>query len=170
MNQRSKSSIAGGLILILIGVWFLAVQLVPDLEKWLGVRNAWPLFIIAFGVMWLLVAIFTRVPGLAVPACVFGGIGALLYWQNLTGDWASWRYAWTLIPGFAGVGTMLMGLLGEKTAHSLRGGAWLIVISLGLFLVFSAFLGGPNLLGPYWPVLLIALGVALLAQNLWRAR
>ncbi|MBI5651714.1 MAG: hypothetical protein HZC40_14915 [Chloroflexi bacterium] len=170
MDRQKRSSLIGGLMLILIGIWFLAVQLVPDLGRVLGIENAWPLFIIAFGALWLLIAIFTGTPGLAVPACVFGGIGALIYWQNLTHDWGSWRYAWALIPGFAGVGTMLMGLLGKDPAKNLRGGVWTIVISLVMFAVFASFLGGPNVLGSYWPVLLIALGIVMLAQNFFRAR
>ena len=170
MDQQKRSSLVVGLMLILIGSWFLVVQFVPDLGRWLGIENAWPLFIIAFGVMWLLIALVSGKPEFAVPACMFGGIGALLYWQNLTHDWGSWRYAWTLIPGFAGVGTLLMGLLGKDPAKNLQGGAWTIVVSLVMFAVFAAFLGGPNYLGVYLPVLLIALGVVLLAQNFFRVR
>ena len=52
----------------------------------------------------------------------------------------------------------------------MRGGLWLIVISLILFAVFSAimapFVGGPTFLGRYWPVLLILLGLLLLGRAL----
>jgi hypothetical protein len=41
---------------------------------------------------------------MAVAACIIGGIGGILYWQSYTGDWASWAYVWTLIPGFSGIG------------------------------------------------------------------
>jgi hypothetical protein len=47
----------------------------------------------------------------------------------------------------------------------------MILISLALFLVFGSFLGGFALLGPYWPVLLIGLGVLLLlGQLVFRTR
>jgi hypothetical protein len=92
------------------------------------------------------------------------------HWQNATGNWASWAYAWALIPGFVGVGMILAGLLGEDTRRSLSGGAWLIVISLTLTLVFSAFVGGPRILGPYWPVLLILVGLIFLVRSFWRTR
>lgn len=52
----------------------------------------------------------------------------------------------------------------------LRSGTWEIVSSLILFLIFASFLGGPNLLGVYWPVLLIALGVLVLLRGLARGR
>lgn len=170
MDQTRRSSIAFGLILILVGAWFLATQLVPGLEARLGLTVSWPLIIVGIGLLFLLFAIFAGIPGMAVPGCVIGGIGLLLYWQNLTNNWQSWAYAWTLIPGFVGVGTILIGILGPDRRGPVIGGIWLVVISGVLFLVFSSFLGGPNLLGPYWPVLLIALGILLLFQSLFRYR
>jgi hypothetical protein len=50
----------------------------------------------------------------------------------------------------------------------LREGGTLILISLALFLVFGAAFGGLNVLGPYWPVLLIGLGILVLIRNLIR--
>jgi hypothetical protein len=48
--------------------------------------------------------------------------------------------------------------------EALRSGVRLVLISSVLFLIFAALLGGPNLLGAYWPVLLILLGIYLLAS------
>jgi high-affinity Fe2+/Pb2+ permease len=107
---------------------------------------------------------------MAVPAAIVTGIGLLLYWQNATGNWESWAYVWALIPGFAGVGVLFAGLLGETPRQSLRDGVNLIIISLIMFVIAAAFLGGPNLLGPYWPVLIILFGVWLLIRPLWRAQ
>ena len=114
------------------------------------------------GAVLLLLAVLAGVPELAVPAAIVGGIGGLLWWQNTTDNWESWAYAWTLIPGFVGVGIILSGLLGRRMRESLIGGGWLILISLILFLVFGSFLGGMDLLGAYWLLLLIGLGVLLL--------
>jgi len=116
----------------------------------------------------LIIGLLTGVPAMAIPACIVGGIGGLLYWQNSTGNWESWTYAWTLIPGFVGVGTILSGLLGGEPRQSVRGGFWLVAISLALFAFFGSFLGGLNLLGPYWPALLILLGLLLLVRSLFR--
>ena len=107
---------------------------------------------------------------MAIPACIVGGIGGILYWQEITGNWESWAYAWTLIPGFVGVGIVLSGLLGGDFRQSARGGGWLIMISLVLFAVFGSFFGGLGLLGPYWPVLLILLGLLVLIRPLFRPR
>ena len=166
MNRSRRSGLAGGLILILLGAWFLAVQFMPGLQAWFS----WPWIIIGVGVVMLLIGLLSGVPDLAVPACIIGGIGGLLYWQNATGNWDSWSYAWSLIPGFVGVGIILSGLFGGKVLKSLREGGNLILISLILFVIFAAFLGGPNLLGDYWPVLLILLGLWVLIRSLFRSR
>jgi hypothetical protein len=107
-------------------------------------------------------------PGMAVPACIVAGIGGILYYQNETGDWASWAYAWALIPGFVGVGTILAGLFGGEFRKSLRDGGTLILISVILFAIFSSLLGGKSYLGVYWPVLIILLGLWLLIRPLFK--
>ena len=116
-----------------------------------------------------MIGAIAQAPGMIVPACIVGGIGCLLYWQNATNNWESWAYAWTLIPGFAGVGTLLLGLI-TGDGRTARSGLWLILISLVLFAVFASFLGGLNYFGRYWPLLLIALGVLLLVRALFRDR
>jgi hypothetical protein len=166
MDSQRRSSLAGGLVLILLGALFLAVQWVPGLQLWFS----WPLIIIGIGVLLLIVGLLTGVPAMAIPACIVGGIGGLLYWQNATGNWESWAYAWTLIPGFVGVGMVLSGLLGGDIRQTVRGGGWLILISLVLFAVFASFFGALGLVGRYWPVLLIGLGLLVLAQSLFRSR
>jgi hypothetical protein len=169
MEQGRRSSIAIALILILIGAWFLAVQLMPSLWDWAYGRYTWPLSIVGIGALLLVIGLVFWLPGLAIPACIVGGIGGLLYWQNATGNWDSWAYAWALIPGFVGVGITLSGLL-ERRASTVRGGLWLVLISLVMFVIFGAFLGGPAIIGSYWPVLLIALGLVLLGRALFVRR
>lgn len=161
MNGR-RSSVVGGLLLILLGLLFLVLRLVPAVRLLIS----WPLVIIGVGLILLVMAVVARTPGLAVPASIVGGMGGLLYWQNLTGRWGTWTWAWTLIPGFVGFGVLLTGLLGENPRENIRGGGTLLIISTALFLVFGSFLGGLRVLGPYWPVLLIGLGLLLLIGQL----
>ncbi|HSF81248.1 MAG TPA: hypothetical protein VLA49_08440 [Anaerolineales bacterium] len=170
MSTRSRNNLALGFILVLLGIWFLAMQLLPGLEAWAGRWFDWPFIIIGVGVLLFIIGVLTGAYGMAVPAAIVGGIGGLLAWQNATGNWESWAYAWALIPGFVGVGVILSGLLGKTPRQSLREGGNLIVISLVLFLIFSSFLGGGNLLGSYWPVLLILLGLWLIVRPLLRRR
>jgi hypothetical protein len=168
MEHRVRSNLAAGVVLVLLGVWFLAMQLVPGLQIYTAL--SWPLIIVGVGVILLVIGLLTGVPSMAVPACIVGGIGGLLYWQNATGNWESWAYTWTLIPGFVGVGTVLAGLLGGESRQGVRGGAWLILISLVLFAAFGSFFGALGLVGPYWPLLLIALGILVFVRSLFRFR
>ena len=166
MVRDRRSNLAGGVVLILIGVLLLVFQVMPDLRVW----ASWPLIIIGVGVLLLTIGVLAGVPAMAIPACIIGGVGGLLYWQNATGNWESWAYVWTLILGFNGVGIILTGLLGGEVRKSLSAGGWLILISLVLFAVFGSFFGETGLLGTYWPVLLIAMGLLLLARPLFRTR
>ena len=79
-----KGNITGGLILILLGAWFLAIQFVPQLAAW--AEGSWALSIIGIGAIFLFVSILNNIPGLSIPAFIIGGIGGLLYYQNATGD------------------------------------------------------------------------------------
>lgn len=170
MDASRRSNIVIGLVLLLVGGLFLAVQFFPALGSWLLFRFDWPVYVMLSGVVILLIGLISGVPGMAVPASIIAGIGGLLYWQNATGNWGSWAYAWTLIPGFVGVGIILAGLLGESRRTALRDGGGLVVFSLVLFVIFGTFLGGLNLLGPYWPVLIILLGLWLLLRPMFRSR
>jgi hypothetical protein len=131
---------------------------------------SWPLTIVGVGVLLLAIGLLTGVPAMAAPACIVGGIGGLLYWQNATENRESWAYAWTLIPGFVGVGIVLSGLLGGEIRQSVSGGGWLILISLVLFTIFGSFFGALGFVGDYWPVLLILLGLLVLIRPLFRSR
>jgi len=166
MDQRRRSNLVGGLLLIFLGLLVIALQLMPGIQ----ILFTWPWIIIGFGLFMLLVGAATGVPALAIPACIIGGIGGILYYQNVTGDWDSWAYIWALIPGFVGVGVILSGLLGGGTAESVRAGGWLVLISLTLLAVFGSFFGALGLVGDYWPVLLILLGLVLLVGPLLRRR
>jgi hypothetical protein len=168
VRRSRRGNIIVGALLILLGGWFLASQFYPQLNEWVQIEFTWPLIIIGVGAFLLLLGLLTGTPGMAVPAVIVGGIGGLLYWQNTTGNWESWIYAWTLIPGFVGLGILLAGLLEGKLRQSLNSGLFLVILSLVLFAIFGSFLGGVDVLGPYWPVLLILLGAWLLVRGLLR--
>ena len=166
--SRQRSNTILGVLLILAGAVFLAQQFYPSLPVWRYFTFSWPWYVVGVGVLLLVLGLLAGAPGMAVPATIVAGIGGLLYWQNATGKWDSWAYAWTLIPGFVGLGIILEGLLGGKFRSGLRAGGSLVVISAILFVVFASFLGGPALLGTYWPVLLILFGVWFIIRGLLR--
>lgn len=164
MERQARSRLGVGILLILLGAWFLAVQFIPGLGAWFHIQFEWPLIVIGVGLLLLVLGLLVGAPEMAVPACIVGGIGCILYYQNLTGRWESWAYLWTLIPGFVGLGILISALL-KGQRRELGSGAWLVFISLVLFAIFGSFFGSLGLFGQYWPVLLIFLGLLLLIRT-----
>jgi hypothetical protein len=170
MKKQGRTQLALGIILILLGAWFIAQRTFPEVAAFAKQFSDWPFTVIGVGVLLFLLGLILGAPGMSVPAAIVAGIGGILYYQDLTGDWESWSYMWALIPGFVGIGVLLQGLLGENTRHNLRHGLNLMVVSAVLFLVFSAFFGGWSLLGNFGPaILLILLGLWVLGSGLYRS-
>ena len=169
MNKKGRSQLALGVILILLGAWFLADKSIPAFHSFFDKYTEWPVNMLLIGGVIFILGLVLGQPGMSVPAAIVAGLGGIFYYQDATGDFASWSYMWALIPGFIGVGTIVAGLLGENTAHNLKHGLNMMVISAVLFLVFSSFLGGWELLGNYGPsILLILLGLWVLGSGLFR--
>jgi hypothetical protein len=164
MEKRARSAIASGVILVALGVFLLVARVVPGIFGHL----TWPFIVIGAGVLLLVLAIATGNAGLAVPGCIVGGIGLILWWQDAHNSWETWSYAWTLIPGFVGVGALVQGLLEAKPVKALLDALWPILVSAVLFLVFSSFFGGP-LFGVPWYYLaggaLIVVGALVIVRG-----
>lgn len=170
MNKPGRSQLALGVILILIGGWFLLNQTMPSFREFFEPYTEWPANMLLIGAGIFIIGLVTSSPGLSVPAAIVAGIGGIFYYQEMTENYNSWSYMWALIPGFIGFGTVLTGLLGENTAANLKRGLNMMVISAVLFLVFASFLGGLDILGNYGPaVLLILLGLWVLGSGLYRS-
>ncbi|HOT91058.1 MAG TPA: hypothetical protein PLJ78_02820 [Anaerolineae bacterium] len=171
MTHSKRSNITSGLILILIGSILLAFQVFPGLSAWFNFTFSWPMIIILIALGMLVIGLLSGAPDMAIPACIIGGIGGILYFQNagrLT--WESWGYLWTLVPGFAGVGNVIAGLVNWKRKQ-IGDGLESILVSAVLFAIFGSLFG--NLLGyfpfkMYLPFALIALGVFLFIRELVR--
>jgi hypothetical protein len=162
----NKGAIIIGVLIIALGALLLVNQYLP---------NQFDIFsgnfvLIGLGIIFLLSALFSGRNGLAVPGCILAGIGGILYVQNLPGNWLNWTYAWTLIPGFVGIGILLSGFLDRNHPHFESGGLVLLAISAAGFLLFGGALGLNWDAAQYWPVLLIVAGVVVLISALFRRK
>ncbi|MBE2222328.1 MAG: hypothetical protein IAF02_12345 [Anaerolineae bacterium] len=163
--MEKRGSIIGGIILILLGVFFLLLQFFPGLADLFNLSQQWPLIIIGAGILFLLGALLGN-PPLAVPGMIISGTGLILYYQNTSGDWGSWAYIWALYPVFIGVGIIIMHILQGAWRQGLREGGVLVLIGVVLFVVFAGFFNGFGGLGRFWPILIILGGLWLL----WKSR
>lgn len=168
MNNNRRSSLTLGVILVVLGGIFIAANLIPSVAVVFQQMNTWPMIIEAVALGLLLLGLVIRVPDMAVPATIVAGIGGILWYQNLTGDWKSWAYIWALIPGFVGVGMLLAKVLGGWDRYNAADALSIIGTSLILFIIFGAFFGGFTWLGPYWPLLLIAAGILIAIRSFIR--
>src|SRR5436309_15165143 len=139
-RPRRQSTVVGGL-LVLIGAILLIGQFVRiDIGHY-----GWPFFVIAPGVLLIVVALTARgavSEGLAIAGSVIAVSGLILLYQNSTDHFESWAYAWALVfPGAIGVGMILYGLSGGRPGN-VRAGARLGGIAGVLFLLGAAFFEG----------------------------
>ncbi|HTX92565.1 MAG TPA: hypothetical protein VMC09_15235 [Anaerolineales bacterium] len=175
MHHRNRTQLVLGVLLILVAAWLIAVRARPELGNFLHLPPfQWPMWVILLGALLLVLGLLTGAPGMAVPACFFAGLGCILYYQNATGNWTSWAYMWTLFPGFAGIGEILAGVLGQDFKRSLSHGLNGILISAILFAIFGTFFNAWTIFGVYSAYVPIALlflgGLWLIGRAILRRR
>lgn len=169
METRKKNSgaIAGGVALIAFGVLILIGQIFQRTNFW---GAFWPFFPIALGVIFYVVMFAggKSAAPFAIPATIITMIGLILLFQNLTGYWETWAYAWALIVFSVGLGIYIAGLWGDK-ASDRRGGMDVMKVGLILFIIFGALMEllfsnflSRNVMQYLFPALMILLGVYLI--------
>ena len=176
-SRQDRGGLIFGGILIVLGVLFLA-------ERAFGVqfgRFGWPLLVIVPGVLLLAASLAAggrEGSGLAVAGAITTVVGLVLAFQNATGLWATWAYAWALVgPAATGLGLIFYGVL-KGQRDLVTNGIRSLGSGLALFAAFGLFFEGviglsgePFLLGSeLLPIALIGLGVVLLGWSLVRGR
>ena len=172
---RRASSLAVGIVLVVVGIFFLVMRLFNiDLSSY-----GWPLYVIIPGLTLLVVGFVSLGTGALIPGGIITMTGLVLAYQNSTGDWASWSYAWALvIPFGVGIGLFLQGLRDRDRKGLKQGRAfmfWGLMIFMIGFVLFESIL---NVSGIDYgivgraalPALLIIIGVTLLARSFRRGR
>jgi hypothetical protein len=169
--MKNRSQLALGLILILLGAWFIAQQQVPALQKWMAPFMQGPLMAVAAGGLILLIGLLVGAPGMAIPAAIVAGLGGIFYYQQVFEEPpSSWFYLWPIILASVGVGQVLSGLFGGGR-HQISSGLNTVVVSAVFFIVCAAAFGKLTILGSFGPaILLILLGIWVIARGLWRGR
>ncbi len=169
-----------GVLLIGVGLIFLAVQnfgLVLPFD--LG-SVGWPLYVIAPGFVLLVIGLFlpaTPGLGLTIAGGIVTTVGLLLAYQSSTDHFSSWAYAWALVaPGSVGAAMVLWGTV-RLHGDTIRGGLAALATGLVIFLVGFAFFEGVLNLGrdrglaplgrQALPIALIVAGVLVILTRLW---
>jgi hypothetical protein len=173
--RRNGAGIALGVVLVVVGLFYLLVQVAAvDLSSF-----GWPLFVIIPGVTLLIVGFVSLGTGAAIPGGILTMVGLVLAYQNSTGHWTSWAYAWALVaPGGVGLGLFLQGLR-ERNGSLIRQGRSLMFIAALIFMVGFVFfesilnISGINdqpVVKSALPALFIVIGILLLARSIANSR
>lgn len=172
MDKKNRTQLVLGLLLILVAGWLIATRIKPDLANILHLTFDWPMWVMFAGAALLVIGLLVGEPDMAIPACIVTGIGGILYYQNVTNNWGSWAYMWTLIPGFVGVGKILSGIIGGDFKGCLWEGLKILLTCAIMFTIFATIFDAWTIFGPYSahvPIaLLFVLGIWLIVRGSMR--
>jgi hypothetical protein len=174
-KSSTDSAIGLGIALLIIGGLLFAGQLFG-----IGVDDVgWPAIVIGIGVVILVLGLFVnREQGMVIGGTVVTTVGLVLLYQDQTGRWETWAYAWALVgPAASGLGMLLWGVR-QADPTEIRNGTWALLTGLGIFVVGFLFfegvigIGGEPIGLPEWllPVVVIGIGVVILARAVLERR
>ena len=171
-TDHRRNPIIAGIVLIMIGAIAWAITAAGmDPSQWLG-GSGWTLFIFIPGVVLFVGGLLAEdepAVGLTIAGSIIMTIAAMLFAMDRTEHYEAWAYAWTLIPGAAGIGVLIHGSqAGDR--RKVRAGGRLILISLVMFAVGAFFFETifqtgtvPFGVDAFWPVVLVVVGVFVIA-------
>jgi hypothetical protein len=165
-----RSSIFLAVLLIVLGVLFLTITIIPGMN--LGIF--WPLIFILLAVGFYLPSMIwysarRELAALFIPGSVMLSLGIIFLYNVISGDWVIWAFGWLIIPAGVGLGLILAAWVGRWSRSTVWVGIWMLVINLALLSIFGILFGGP-LLKSVGPIVLVASGLILLVRSLFSPR
>ena len=146
-------SLVPGILLICIGVLFLAVNYLDiDFEQ------IWPVVLIIPSIAFFVMGFRDRTQfGLFMPATMLLILGILFFTCQLQG-WQLMRSLWPLFMMAPGLGLLMMYLFGRRETG--------LLIPAGILMGLSViFLLSENGFCQFWPVILILVGIGVLLKH-----
>jgi len=164
MNTLNRGSIFGAILLIGMGVLFLALEIAG-----ISISKTWPITFLALGSVCFLPPLLwpslrSGLAAFCIPGAVLLTLGGIFFYNTLSGDWASWSYAWIMLNGGVGLGLVLASWIGGWAREITSIGWWMIVVSAVVFSIFATLFGG-SVLKAAGPVMLILCGAWLLIRS-----
>jgi hypothetical protein len=159
MKQRGLSGLfIPGIPTLTTGMLLFIASVTGHWSVW---TYLWPLEVLSVALGFVLMAIFMKIPWLAIPASIIGGTGLVLQFCAATGFWGSWAVLWTIEPLSVGLPLLVIGLVkkieGLKLAGLILSGlAGVAFAAMSSFLVTTFWL--TRLIGP---AIVLGLGILL---------
>ena len=73
MKKQGRTQLALGIILILLGAWFIAQRSIPEVAAFAKLFSDWPFTVIGVGALLLLLGLISGRAGLGGSSCDRGG-------------------------------------------------------------------------------------------------
>jgi hypothetical protein len=164
MNTLNRGSILGAILLIGMGVLFLILEIAG-----ISISKTWPIIFLALGAVCFLPPLLwpslrAGLAGFCIPGGILLTLGVIFLYNTLSGDWASWSYAWIMLNGGVGIGLVLAAWIGGWGREMTDIGWWMFVVSAVVFSIFATLFGGP-VLKASGPVVLILCGLWLMVRS-----
>ena len=163
MSNINRGTVILGTFLIAIGLIYLVLNFIPGLNP----GDTWPIifFILAAGFYapaFLWKSAQRGLAGLFIPGSIMLALGLIFTYDVLTEDWASWAYAWLLIPGGVGLGLWLGSTVGQWGKGATQTGLWMMAVTVGLFAIFATIFAASEAMRLLGPVVIILAGAFIL--------
>lgn len=159
MDQPRRHDRIIGIFLIALGIYFLAADLLP--RGGLGLALLGALLLAGYGLT-------DQLPGLLIAGFILLGLGLGVALTDLLGD--RW---WPLILLGLGFGFCAISTVERRQGWALVPGGILVLLG-GLFLlsIHGVWVNWEfwNTVGRWWPVVLVAIGLAVLWRELTQRR
>lgn len=174
-----RGAIVPAVILILIGVFFLLVNL--NVLPQLSITQLWPGIVMLVGLAFWLGFIFGRdhEPGLTFVGTILVSVGAFFFLftlrVNLPGygviNWGDQGRLWPAYPTIVGIAFVVLWIANRfHDSGVLVPAGILLIVGLAGFGFTLGDVPGLRDIVRLWPVLLILLGLAVLAQSFARPK
>jgi len=165
MDNVNRGTVVLGAFLVAIGAIFLVLNLIPGVDM----GKTWPVIFFFLATAFYLPAFLWQgarrgLGGLFIPGSILLVLGLIFVYDVLTGDWASWAYAWLLIPAGVGLGLTLGSAVGGWGRGPAQTGLWLMGVDVGLFALIATIFGGNPAIRTFGPLVIILAGVLILVR------
>ncbi|HEX7568433.1 MAG TPA: hypothetical protein VF355_07705 [Anaerolineaceae bacterium] len=165
MDNANRGTVVLGAFLVAIGAIFLVLNLIPGVDM----GKTWPVIFFFLATAFYLPAFLWQgarrgLGGLFIPGSILLVLGLIFVYDVLTGDWASWAYAWLLIPAGVGLGLTLGSAVGGWGRGPAQTGLWLMGVDVGLFALIATIFGGDPAIRTFGPLVIILAGVLILVR------
>ena len=170
--MRDRGGLIAGFVIILVGLFFLAAQFVPDIGRYI---------VLAVGLVFLAAFVVRREYGFLIPGCIVSGVGiGIVLASSLDDPWSGASVLFSIAGGFIAI-WLISSFMHSRNkgwpdgdARDAANALWWPLIPGGILVLIGFIVlaedGFATDLLQWWPLLIIGAGLLVLASSMRRRR